>query len=140
MSRVDADIGALKELRAALARYAYAQREVLTRAAEQASTACAVLAERASRYQAELDDQGGSCRDPAGADWDGAVDRYERARRWQHRLDEQVSAYLVASERFRMLLEGGIPRAQSTLSELIAKLEAVSRTGMTSGIVHDQLA
>lgn len=126
MTRVDADIAALKELHTALSRYAHAQREILARAGEQAQDALAALDERASRCRdelrdAELDDRGGSGRD--------AAERYERARRWLHRVDEQFSVYLAAAERFRLLMEEGVPRAQATLAELIARLEATRATG-----------
>lgn len=126
MTKVDADIGALKELHAALSRYAHAQREVLARAGGQAEEALAALAERVHRRRfelqdAELDDRGGSSRD--------AAERYERARRWLHRVDEQFCVYLAAAERFRLLLEEGVPRAQATLAELITRLEASRAAG-----------
>ncbi|HLK02299.1 MAG TPA: hypothetical protein VKU39_20650 [Streptosporangiaceae bacterium] len=109
MTRVDADIVALKELHAALSRFAYAQREVLARAGGQAEDALTELGERASRLQDE------------------------RTWRWLHRVDEQFCVYQAAAARFRLLLEEGVPYAQTTLAELITRLEATRATGAAAG-------
>jgi hypothetical protein len=111
VSKVDADIAALKSLEAALSRYASAQLDVLARARDRAERALAAAAER----RAAVDEPA----DPV---------RYDRALRWLWRVDEQITEYLVAAERFRELLESGLPRAQATLGTVIARLEAVRRT------------
>ncbi|HEX6523429.1 MAG TPA: hypothetical protein VF070_26025 [Streptosporangiaceae bacterium] len=141
MTRVDADIEALKEFHAALIRFRDAQREVAARGGDEVEAARVSLAERAGHWrsvleqrQAELD----LCRRRAAQapTMDDLVDcagyayavaeaeqRLEQIRRWQQRVEEEASVFVGVAGRFRNLLENDLPRTQAHLSALITRLE-----------------
>jgi hypothetical protein len=142
VTRVDADIDALKEFHAALVRFRYGQQDLIDRGGDKIEVARASLAERAGRWrsvleqcQAELDD----CQyraAHAGTD-DVLVDcahyawavceaerRLEEIRCWQQRVDEEASTFRSAASRFRNLLENDLPRTEAHLSAIITSLEA----------------
>ena len=144
MTRVDADIEALKEFHAALIRFRDSQREVAARGGQEVEAARASLAERAGHWrsvleqrQAELD----ICRRQAAQAaqapaMDDQVDcagyaqavaeaeqRLDQIRRWQQRVEEEASVFVGVAGRFRNLLENDLPRTQAHLSALITHLE-----------------
>jgi hypothetical protein len=154
MSRVDADIDALREFHAALVRYRYGQQGAVDRDGDRIETARAALAEKADRWRAELDrcraeyedcrrraaDSDGS---GAGSD-DNLVDcsRLERAvaeaeehigriRGWQLRIEGEASIFHDVRGRFRDLLDYDLPRAESHLTALITRLEAARAADRT---------
>ena len=144
MTAIHADIDALTELRAALTRFRYAQREVADRGDD------AIEATRAS-----AGGQGQPLASPAGAgpgrarglpgpgggrgpddpvDCSGyaravseADERLEHIRHWQQRIDQQVIEFRGAASRFRDLLETDLPRAEEQLADIIASLQAARR-------------
>lgn len=142
VTRVDADIEALKEFHAALVRFRDTQREVAARGGEEVEAARASLAERAShwrvvleRRQAELE----GCRRQAAqaSAMDDQVDcaghvravaeaeqRLEQIRGWQQRVDEEASVFAGTAGRFRNLLDNDLPRTEAHLTALIMRLEA----------------
>ena len=108
MTRVDADIDALRELHAALVRFRYSQRDVLDRAGLAIDTTLAALSVQTalSVQEAETDAE------------------LEGIRRWEQRVEEESSVYYGGSARFRDLLESDLPRTEDHLLTLIASLEA----------------
>ena len=143
MTAIHADIDALTELRAALTRFRYAQREVAERGGDAIEATRASLEAKASRWRARLE-QGRAeleaCRDRAAADQDGPLDcsgyaravgeadeRLEHIRHWQQRIDQQVMEFQGASSRFKDLLETDLPRAEEQLAAIIASLRAARR-------------
>ncbi len=140
MAAIHADIGALTELRAALTRFRYAQREVAERGGDAIEATRTELEARASRWRARLE-QGraelAACRDRAAAadgdpvDCSGyaravseADERLEHIRHWQQRIDQQVIEFAGAASRFKNLLETDLPRAEEQLAAIIVSLEA----------------
>jgi hypothetical protein len=146
VTRVDADIDALKELREALVRFRYAQRHTTDRGDDVIELTRQRLAEKASRgrldleqCQAELE----ACRDRAAvaaADDDTPVDcsgcaravaeteeRLERILQWQERVEQEASAFRDIANRFRDLLDTSLPRTEAQLLAMIAGLEAARR-------------
>ena len=57
----------------------------------------------------------------------GVEERLERVRRWQQRVDQEVSEFGGATGRFRILLQDDLPRAESHLLAIIASLRAARR-------------
>jgi hypothetical protein len=102
VTRVDADIDALRELHAALVRFRYSQRDVLERAGLAIDTALANLSMQTAEDDIEM----------------------EGIRRWAQRVEEESSAYYGGAARFRDLLETDLPRTEEHLLTLIASLEA----------------
>ena len=140
MTAIHADIEALTELRAALTRFRYAQREVADRGGDAIEATRASLEAKASRWRARLE-QGRAeleaCRDRAAADQDGPLDcsgyaravgeadeRLEHIRHWQQRIDQQVMEFAGAASRFKNLLETDLPRAEERLAAIIVSLHA----------------
>jgi len=143
VTAIHADIDALTELRAALIRFRYAQREVADRGGDAIEATRASLAAKASSWRARLE-QGraelAACRDRAAAEQDApldcsgyaqavseAGDRLEHIRLWQQRIDQQVIDFHGATGRFKNLLETDLPRAEEQLAAIIASLNAARR-------------
>jgi phage shock protein A len=142
VTRINADIDALKEFHAALVRFRYAQRDAIDRSGDKIEVARASLAEKADRWhfvlercQAELDDcQHRAARAATGdslADCSGyaasvaeAAQRLEQIRRWRQRVDEEASTFHSAMSRFRTVLDNDLPRTEAHLLAIIASLEA----------------
>jgi hypothetical protein len=149
MTRVHADIEALKGLHEAVTRFRQVMREVADRGDDQVEMTRASLEARAGHWrsrleqcQAELDacrfraaegdrEHGGAA--PA-EDCSGyaravaeAAERLERVRGWQQRIDQQASEFLGSAGRFRDLLETGLPRTEEHLLAAIASLLAARR-------------
>ena len=143
MTAIHADIDALTELRAALTRFRYAQREAADRGGDAIEATRASLEAKASRWRARLE-QGraelAACRDRAAAEQDAPVDcsgyaravseageRLEHIRLWQQRIDQQVIEFAGAASRFKNLLETDLPRAEQQLAAIITSLRAARR-------------
>jgi phage shock protein A len=145
VSRVHADIDALKGLHEALARFRQVMREVAERGDDQIEAARAALEARAGHYryrleqcQAELDacrsraaeasaqDHRVDCSGCAGAVAD-AAERLERVRGWQRRIDQEASEFRGTADRFAGLLETDVPRTEEQLLAAIASLQAARR-------------
>jgi hypothetical protein len=142
VTRIDADIDALKEFHAALVRFRYAQRDVIHRSGNKIEVTRASLAEKASRWrsvleqrQAELDDcqyrAAHAGTDDSLVDCSGygvavieATQRLEQIRRWQQQVDEEASTFHSAMSRFRNLLDNDLPRTEAHLLAIITSLEA----------------
>jgi hypothetical protein len=143
VTAIHADIEALTELRAALTRFRYAQREVTDRGGHAIEATRASLEAKASLWRGRLE-QGraelAACRDRAAAEQDAPVDcsgyaravseageRLEHIRLWQQRIDQQAVEFAGASGRFQNLLETDLPRAEEQLAAIIASLHAARR-------------
>jgi hypothetical protein len=143
VTAIHADIDALTELRAALIRFRYAQREVADRGGDTIEATRASLAAKARLWRARLE-QGqaefAACRERAAAEPDALVDcsgyaravseagqRLEHIRLWQQRIDQQVIEFGGAAGRFKDLLETDLPRAEEQLAAIIASLHAARR-------------
>ena len=143
MTAIHADVDALTELRAALTRFRYAQREAADRGGDAIEATRASLEAKASRWRARLE-QGraelAACRDRAAAEQDTPVDcsgyaravseageRLEHIRLWQQRIDQQVIEFAGAASRFKNLLETDLPRAEQQLAAIITSLRAARR-------------
>jgi hypothetical protein len=143
VTAIHADIDALTELRAALTRFRYAQREVTDRGGQAIEATRASLEAKASLWRARLE-QGraelAACRDRVAAEQDAPVDcsgyaravseageRLEHIRLWQQRIDQQVIEFAGAAGRFQNLLETDLPRAEEQLAAIIASLHAARR-------------
>jgi hypothetical protein len=142
VTAIHADIDALTELRAALTRFRYAQREVADRGGDAIEATRAGLEAKASRWRARLE-QGqaelAACRNRAAADDDPADcsgyaravseadERLEHIRNWQQRVDEQAIEFHGATLRFKNLLETDLPRAEEQLAGILASLQAARR-------------
>ena len=144
MTAIHADIDALTELRAALTRFRYAQREVTERGGDAIEATRASLESKASRWRARLEQSRAelaACRDrAAAAEQDVPVDcsgyaravseageRLEHIRLWQRRIDEQAIEFHGATSRFKDQLETDLPRAEEQLAGIIASLKAARR-------------
>ena len=137
MTRVNADIDALKDFHAALVRYRYGQRGAVDRDGDRIEAARAALAEKADRWRAELDRCRAEYEDCRQRDDDcsrlaqavaEAEQRLERIRIWQSRVDEEAIVFHDVRGRFRDLLDYDLPRSESHLTTLITRLEAASGT------------
>jgi len=143
VTAIHADIDALTELRAALTRFRYAQREVTDRGGDAIEATRASLEAKASRWRARLE-QGraelAACRDRAAAEQDTPVDcsgyaravseageRLEHIRLWQQRIDEQAIEFHGVAGRYKNLLETDLPRTEEQLAGIIASLQAARR-------------
>ncbi len=145
MADIDADIGALKEFRDALARYRYAQRDVADRGDNEVEATRASLEGKASRWRTRLEQrlaQLDACLyQAAQAQAQGyhvdcsahaaavreAEDRLGHVRRWQQRVEQEASAFQATAGRFRNLLDKDIRRTDSHLLGIINGLEAARR-------------
>ena len=148
MTRIHADIDALKGLHDALVRYRHAQRDVTARSEDQLAVTRASLEGKASRCRTQLElsqAELGACQeraaraaadDTAGGTVDCSAyaqaveqcgERLEAIRRWQQRIDAEVSEFGGIAGRFTGLLEDELPRMEEHLVAIIASLEAARR-------------
>ena len=154
MTKIHADIEALRGLRETLARFRYDQRDARYRGEGEIEVTRGELEARASsalawleRCRVELD----ACREASGAsggsgasvssassassdDCSGyeravaeAQERLEHVRRWQQRVEQEASVFYGAAMRFRDLLENDLPRTEEQLLDMITSLEAARR-------------
>jgi hypothetical protein len=146
VTRIHADIDALKELHHALARFRYAQRDMVNQGDDRIEVTRASLEAKAGRWQSRLE-QGraelDACRYQAAqaavgedhpVDCSGyasavseAEEKLERIRRWQYRIDQEASEFGSVAIGFRNLLENDLPRTEDHLLALIASLEGARR-------------
>jgi hypothetical protein len=136
--QVHADIDALKELRDALTRFRYAQREVVERGDHEIEATRASLEAKAglwgsllARRQADFAacQQAAAAGRPADCSAEAsavreAQERLDQIRRWQQRVDEEASTFRGTSGRFRDLLDRDLPRTENHLLAIITGLEA----------------
>jgi len=154
VTKIHADIEALRGLRETLARFRYDQRDARYRGEGEIEVTRGELEARASsalawleRCRVELD----ACREASGAsggsgasvssassassdDCSGyeravaeAQERLEHVRRWQQRVEQEASVFYGAAMRFRDLLENDLPRTEEQLLDMITSLEAARR-------------
>ena len=147
MTRIHADIDALKALHQVMARFRQAGRLVADGGDDQIAVTRASLEARAIRWRSRLE-QGyadlGACRqraaEAAAAGNDDPVDcseharavgeaeeRLEHIRLWQYRVDQEASEFLGIASRFRAVLEDDLPRTEDLLLAIIASLEGARR-------------
>ena len=154
MTKIHADIEALRGLRETLARFRYDQRDARYRGEGEIEVTRGELEARASsalawleRCRVELDacressaSSGGSGASASSAssassdDCSGyeraaaeAQERLERVRRWQQRVEQAASVFYGAAMGFRDLLENDLPRTEEQLLDMITSLEAARR-------------
>ena len=149
MTKIHADIEALRGLRETLARFRYDQRDARYRGEGEIEVTRGELEARASsalawleRCRVELD----ACREASASsassdDCSGyeraaaeAQERLEHVRRWQQRVDTEASEFGGTASAFLDLLENDVPRAESQLLALIASLEAARRVQAGGGL------
>ena len=142
MTKIHADIEALRGLRETLARFRYDQRDARYRGEGEIEVTRGELEARASsalawleRCRVELD----ACREASASsassdDCSGyeraaaeAQERLEHVRRWQQRVEQEASMFYGAAMRFRDLLENDLPRTEEQLLDMITSLEAARR-------------
>ena len=142
MTKIHADIEALRGLRETLARFRYDQRDARYRGEGEIEVTRGELEARASsalawleRCRVELD----ACREASASsassdDCSGyeraaaeAQERLEHVRRWQQRVEQEASVFYGAAMRFRDLLENDLPRTEEQLLDMITSLEAARR-------------
>jgi hypothetical protein len=137
VTKVHADIDALKGLHEALVRFRYAQQGVAERGGDEIELARASLAAKASHWEARLEQHQAdfdACRAVPGADCSAharaveqAAGQLEHVRRWQQRVDTAASEFGGTASAFGDLLGSDVPRAESQLQASIASLEAARR-------------
>ncbi len=148
MTRVHADIDALKEFHGALTRFGSAQRDLADRVDTEIELARASLEAKASRARSRLEQRRAEldeCRNRAASadnpvdcsDCDRSVseaaESLERIRLWQYRIDAEASEFRAISGRFRGLLDDDLPRAEGELLAAISSLQDARRIqGATS--------
>ena len=146
MTKIHADVEALKGLRETLARFRHDQRDAVGRGEGEIEVARGELEARASSARAWLEQCRAdleACREalPAAVEGPGssaamddctglvravaqAEERLEHVRRWQQRVEQEASVFYGAAMRFRDLLDSGLPRAEDHLLDMITSLEA----------------
>ena len=142
MTRVQADIEALKGLRQALLVFARAQVEALEAAEREIQLVQQALDESERYWRHELErrraalegcmvrammaDQQGHAVDCSPYQYAllEAEERLARVLQWQVRVQEEIIRYRSVAERYRRVLENDLPRATSFLSDRVTALEA----------------
>jgi hypothetical protein len=137
VTKVHADIEALKGFHEALVRFRHVQRGVAERSGDEIEMTRASLAAKASHWQLRLEQSQAefdACRAGPGADCSGyaqaveeALERLEHIRHWQQRVDEAAGEFRGTAGAFWDLLQNDLPRAESLLLALIANLQAARR-------------
>jgi hypothetical protein len=154
VTKIHADIEALRGLRETLARFRYDQRDARYRGEGEIEVTRGELEARASsalawleRCRVELDacreasassgGSGASASSASSASSDDclgyeravaeAQERLERVRRWQQRVEQAASVFYGAAIGFRDLLENDLPRTEEQLLDMITSLEAARR-------------
>lgn len=149
MTKIHADVEALRGLRETLARFRYDQRDSAGRGEGEIEVARGELEARASSARAWLEQcraELEACLQASPAAMDGsassasmddcsglaravaeAEERLEHVRRWQQRVEQEASLFYGAAMRFRDRLENDLPRAEDHLLDMITSLEAARR-------------
>ena len=142
MADINATSGAIQKFRDALTRYRWSQRDVANCGDAEIDKTRASLEKRAgglrsilAQHQAALKD----CQDRAAAAAREGVyvncsrfaravaedeERLDTVRRWQHRVEQEATAFWIVSNRFRDLLETDLPRTEAHLLAITKGLEA----------------
>ena len=155
MTKIHADVEALRGLRETLARFRYDQRDSAGRGEGEIEVARGELEARASSARAWLEQcraELEACLQASSAATDGsapsassassassddcsglaravaeAEERLEHVRRWQQRVEQEASLFYGAAMRFRDRLENDLPRTEDHLLDMITSLEAARR-------------
>ena len=152
MTKIHADVEALRGLRETLARFRYDQRDSAGRGEGEIEVARGELEARASSARAWLEQcraELEACLQASSAAVDGsapsassasmedcsglaravaeAEERLEHVRRWQQRVEQEASLFYGAAMRFRDRLENDLPRTEDHLLDMITSLEAARR-------------
>ena len=137
MTKIHADIDALKGFHEAMVRFRHVQRSVAERGDGEIEMTRTALAARAGHWQARLEQSQAefdACRARPGADCSGyaraveqAGDQLEHIRGWQQRVDEAAGEFRGPAGAFWDLLQNDLPRAERLLLALIGDLEAARR-------------
>ena len=149
MTKIHADVEALRGLRETLARFRYDQRDSAGRGEGEIEVARGELEARASSARAWLEQcraELEACLQASSAAMDGsassassddcsglaravaeAEERLEHVRRWQQRVEQEASLFYGAAMRFRDRLENDLPRTEDHLLDMITSLEAARR-------------
>jgi len=150
VTKIHADVEALRGLRETLARFRYDQRDAVGRGDGEIEVARGELEARASSARAWLERcraEFEACQEasPASSDSSAAMDdcsglaravaeaeeRLEHVRRWQQRVEQEASSFYGVAMRFRDLLDSDLPRAGDQLLDMITSLEAARRVQAT---------
>lgn len=145
MTEIHADIEALTAFHEALVQYRYVQRDVADRGDHEIEVTQASLDAKASKWRLRLEQAqadlsaceyraAGAAAEGRWVDCSGfaraaaeAEERLAHVQRWQQRVEEEAAAFRAAANRFRGLLETGIPRTDTHLTGIITRLEAARR-------------
>jgi hypothetical protein len=149
VTKIHADVEALRGLRETLARFRYDQRDSAGRGEGEIEVARGELEARASSARAWLEQcraELEACLQASSAAMDGsassassddcsglaravaeAEERLEHVRRWQQRVEQEASLFYGAAMRFRDRLENDLPRTEDHLLDMITSLEAARR-------------
>jgi hypothetical protein len=144
VTKVNADIDALKGFHEALVRFRRAQRDVADRGDHEIEVTRASLEAKADRWQARLEQAQHdleACEYRAAHVSEGhymdcsgfaravseAQERLEHVRDWQRRVEDEAAVFSRSAGRFRNLLEADLPRTQNHVLETIKALEAARR-------------
>jgi hypothetical protein len=149
VTKIHADVEALRGLRETLARFRYDQRDSAGRGEGEIEVARGELEARASSARAWLEQcraELEACLQASSAAVDGsassassddcsglaravaeAEERLEHVRRWQQRVEQEASLFYGAAMRFRDRLENDLPRTEDHLLDMITSLEAARR-------------
>ena len=141
MTRYDADLDAIKGLRTALETFAAQQADALATAETEIAAAVNALDQAAERWQAKIEQRhqelrncyalqlvmGSDCSAEAAALRD-AEEKSSEITQLQAHLQDMLSVYRAASERFSSVLENELPQARVYLNDRITALEAYAAT------------
>jgi chromosome segregation ATPase len=146
MTGVRADIGALREMRAALDRFQYEQRNLLDAATHEIEVTRASLERTAENWRLrkeQLEREIHECdvRAAAAAEHGGyidcsplhrahaeAVERLTNVGHWRMRVEDEVAVFSVRRSQFHECLEIDVRHAIAHLDEVIKALAAVRAT------------
>jgi hypothetical protein len=141
VTKVNADIDALKGFHEALVRFRRAQRDVADRGDHELELTRASLEARHDKWQTRLEQaehdleaceyRAAHAPDGCYVDCSGfaravseAQERLERVRHWQRRVLDEAAVFSSSADRFRRLLEADLPRTQHHVLATIKALEA----------------
>lgn len=142
MTRIHADIDALKELHEALALFRHAEREVADRGDHELAATRASLEAKAGKWRARLDQArheldacqfraAVAAREGHYVDCSGfaravaeAEERLEHVQGWQQRVEDEAAVFRGAADRFRGFLDADLVRTQDHVITVIQTLEA----------------
>jgi hypothetical protein len=141
MTHYDADLDAIKGLRAALETFAAQQVDALAAAEIEIAAAVTALDQAAERWRAKIEQRqqelrnchalqlvmGSDCSAEAVALRD-AEEKLSEIMRLQMQMQDVLGVYRAAGERFSSVLENELPQARVYLNDRITALEAYAAT------------